>query len=168
MTFSPNGQSTAAIAAEIAKAKTSVHVMIYELTSPGLATELIAAKTRGCDVTVVADKINRTPTASQIPALAAAGVKVLIDDTVPIEHNKVVIIDADTVITGSMNWTAAGQTLNAENTVIIRDPATAHQYEQNFARRLAAKHPVSGPCSTHRRHSRPAAPTSTPPVGTAS
>ena len=64
VTFSPNGQSTAAIAAEIAKAKTSVHVMIYELTSPGLATELIAAKTRGCEVIVVADKL----TAASPPA----------------------------------------------------------------------------------------------------
>ena len=42
------------------------------------------------------------------------------------------VIDGETVLTGSFNFTKAAQTQNAENLLIIRDPALAAQYTQNW------------------------------------
>jgi phosphatidylserine/phosphatidylglycerophosphate/cardiolipin synthase-like enzyme len=42
------------------------------------------------------------------------------------------IIDGETVITGSFNFTKAAQEKNAEKLLIIRDQALAAQYTQNW------------------------------------
>jgi phosphatidylserine/phosphatidylglycerophosphate/cardiolipin synthase-like enzyme len=48
------------------------------------------------------------------------------------------IIDGETVITGSFNFTKAAQEKNAENVLIIRDQALAAQYTKNW--RVHAQH----------------------------
>jgi len=45
---------------------------------------------------------------------------VRIDRTVTIAHNKLIIIDDDTVVAGSFSWTTAANSKNAENVHIIR------------------------------------------------
>jgi phosphatidylserine/phosphatidylglycerophosphate/cardiolipin synthase-like enzyme len=45
------------------------------------------------------------------------------DAAVSIAHNKVMVIDDNTVITGSFNFTAAAQRSNAENLLVILDLA---------------------------------------------
>ena len=47
------------------------------------------------------------------------------------------VIDATMVITGSFNFTAAAQNRNAENLLVISDPAVAAQYRDNWRRRQA-------------------------------
>ena len=51
-----------------------------------------------------------------------------------IAHNKVIVLDSDTVINGSYNFTDAAEFHNAENLLIIRDHATAALYLANWAR----------------------------------
>ena len=48
------------------------------------------------------------------------------------QHNKTIVIDDATVITGSMNFTRSGDKNNAENTIIIRDTATAARDAANW------------------------------------
>ena len=73
--------------------------------------------------------------------LANQGVPTMIDANHAIAHNKVIVIDGETVVTGSFNFTKAAEEKNAENVLIIRDPAVAAQYAQNW--------------ETHRQHSQP-------------
>ena len=49
----------------------------------------------------------------------------MIDANHAIAHNKVIVIDGEIVLTGSFNFTKAAQEKNAENLLIIRDPALA-------------------------------------------
>jgi phosphatidylserine/phosphatidylglycerophosphate/cardiolipin synthase-like enzyme len=74
------------------------------------------------------------------------GVPLFIDAEHQIAHNKIVLIDGATVITGSFNFTkAAAETENAENLVIIDEkPKIAAAYAQNFERHLAHSHPFKG------------------------
>ena len=65
----------------------------------------------------------------------------MIDANHAIAHNKIIVIDGETVLTSSFNFTKAAQEKNAENLLIIRDPALAVQYTQNW--------------ETHRQHSQP-------------
>lgn len=47
-------------------------------------------------------------------------------------HAKTMILDEDTVIVGSANWSANGEDFNDENTLIFRDAAIANQFVQEF------------------------------------
>jgi phosphatidylserine/phosphatidylglycerophosphate/cardiolipin synthase-like enzyme len=52
------------------------------------------------------------------------------------------IIDDNTVITGSFNFTKAAEEKNAENVIVLKDnPALAQRYAQNW--RAHAKHSVA-------------------------
>jgi phosphatidylserine/phosphatidylglycerophosphate/cardiolipin synthase-like enzyme len=49
-----------------------------------------------------------------------------------IAHNKVMVIDGETVITGSFNFTKAAEEKNAENLLIIRDRRLDELYAKNW------------------------------------
>jgi phosphatidylserine/phosphatidylglycerophosphate/cardiolipin synthase-like enzyme len=52
-----------------------------------------------------------------------------------IAHNKVMIIDGETVITGSFNFTKAAEGKNAENLLMIHDRKLASLYTKNWQER---------------------------------
>ena len=74
-----------------------------------------------------------------LPLIHHHAVPVFIDWRPAIAHNKIMIIDDETLITGSYNWTAAAENRNAENLLIIKqEPQTLQLYVQNFERRKEA------------------------------
>jgi hypothetical protein len=54
------------------------------------------------------------------------------------------VIDGETIITGSFNFTRAAQEKNAENLLIIRDKALAAQYTQNWQMHAQHSQPYIG------------------------
>ena len=54
-------------------------------------------------------------------------------------HNKFCVIDNQTVITGSYNWSSNAEFKNEENISIIRDNKTASDYSVEY-RRLTMNH----------------------------
>jgi phosphatidylserine/phosphatidylglycerophosphate/cardiolipin synthase-like enzyme len=86
----------------------------------------------------------RTEKYSSADFLANQGVPTMIDAQHAISHNKVMIIDGETVLTGSFNFTKAAQEKNAENLLIIRDPALAAQYTQNWQAHAQHSQPYVG------------------------
>jgi phosphatidylserine/phosphatidylglycerophosphate/cardiolipin synthase-like enzyme len=99
-----------------------VLVQAYSFTSAPIAKALLDAHKRGVQVQVILDKSQRTEKYSSADFLANQGVLTMIDATHAIAHNKVIVIDGETVLTGSFNFTKAAQEKNAENLLIIRDP----------------------------------------------
>jgi len=51
---------------------------------------------------------------------------------VSIAHNKIVIIDGGTVITGSFNFSKQAEEKNAENLLVIRDKSLSGKYIENW------------------------------------
>jgi len=49
-----------------------------------------------------------------------------------IAHNKVMVIDGSTVITGSFNFTKAAEESNAENLLIIHGQELSKKYADNW------------------------------------
>jgi phosphatidylserine/phosphatidylglycerophosphate/cardiolipin synthase-like enzyme len=109
-----------------------VLVQAYSFTSSPIAKATVAAKRRGLDVRVILNKSNAQRGYSAATFLEHAGVPVSIDAQHAIAHNKVMIIDGQTVITGSFNFTKAAEEHNAENLVIIHNPDIAALYVQNW------------------------------------
>ena len=134
--FSPNGGCTAATVRFIAEAHHTIRVAAYGLTSNPIGKALIDAKKRGVDVQVVADRDHngrRNSPNSIANMLAANGIPVRIDSAVKIQHNKVIIVDSQSVQNGSFNLTAAAQTSNAENIIIHRGfPELARVFTDNW------------------------------------
>jgi phosphatidylserine/phosphatidylglycerophosphate/cardiolipin synthase-like enzyme len=66
--------------------------------------------------------------------LSNAGVPVSVDTRIAIAHSKVMVIDAETVITGSFNFTATAQSHNSENLLAVRDATLAARYRADWER----------------------------------
>jgi len=139
--FSPRGGCTELIVAELAAARQSVLIQAYKLTSSAIAKAVLAAHRRGVDVRVILDSSQQTDKYSASDFLSRAGITTLIDAEHGIAHNKVIIIDGQTVITGSFNFSRAAEEENAENLLVIRDGPLAAKYTANW--------------EAHQRHSRP-------------
>jgi len=130
--FSPHGGCTDAIIRELNKAKSTILVQAYSFTSAPIAKALLSAHKRGVKVEVILDKSQRTDQYSSATFFFNAGILVKIDAQHAIAHNKVMVIDGETVITGSFNFTKAAEENNAENLLVIHDKKLAEQYTKNW------------------------------------
>lgn len=130
--FSPGGGCTETVVREISRAKRGIVVQAYSFTSAPIADALVEASRRQVAVTVLLDKSQRTERYSLANYLRKSGVRTRIDSKHTIAHNKVIVIDGETVLTGSFNFTAAAEKSNAENLLVIHDPEVARQYEVNW------------------------------------
>jgi phosphatidylserine/phosphatidylglycerophosphate/cardiolipin synthase-like enzyme len=130
--FSPHGGCTEAIVKALAGAKESIYVQAYSFTSQPIADALVAAQKRGVKVSAILDDSNKTDKNTTEDVISTAGVRTLIDSKHAIAHNKVIVIDARTVITGSFNFSKAAEESNAENLLVLHDPDLARKYLANW------------------------------------
>jgi phosphatidylserine/phosphatidylglycerophosphate/cardiolipin synthase-like enzyme len=132
--FSPNGGCTDAIVKEITDAKSEILIQAYSFTSTPIAKALVSAHKRGVKVEAILDKSQRSERYTSASFLANSGIPTFIDARHAIAHNKLMIIDKETVVTGSFNFTRAAEEKNAENLLIIKSKELAEIYIGNWKR----------------------------------
>jgi phosphatidylserine/phosphatidylglycerophosphate/cardiolipin synthase-like enzyme len=142
--FSPTGGCTEAVVANLNQAKSDVLVQAYSFTSAPIAKALVDAKKRGVKVLVILDKSQRTEKYSSADFLRNEGVQTFIDAKHAIAHNKIMVIDGATVLTGSFNFTKAAESSNAENLLVIHDFELASKYTVNWQAHLKHSDTYSG------------------------
>jgi phosphatidylserine/phosphatidylglycerophosphate/cardiolipin synthase-like enzyme len=131
--FSPKGGCQDAILKEIKAARREVLVQAYSFTSEPLTHALIDAKKRGVHVEVILDKSNEIERYSDLHIFMEQGLPPLIDGHHPIAHNKIMVIDKRTILTGSFNFTNQAEHENAENLLILKgNPDLVKVYRDNF------------------------------------
>jgi phosphatidylserine/phosphatidylglycerophosphate/cardiolipin synthase-like enzyme len=130
--FSPKGGCTEAIIKAVSGAKESIYVQAYSFTSQSIAEALVGAKKRGVRVSVILDHSQKNDKSKMEDLIAAAGVRTMIDAKHSIAHNKVIIIDEQTVLTGSFNFSKAAEEANAENLLVVHDADLARKYLANW------------------------------------
>jgi phosphatidylserine/phosphatidylglycerophosphate/cardiolipin synthase-like enzyme len=146
--FPPWDNAQAPLLSALDGARSQVLVQAFLLTHRKIADSLIAARSRGVDVRVLADaRQHAQNTGSMLSRLAQRGVPVWLETRYKNAHNKVIVIDAGTaqpvVITGSFNFTWSAQTMNAENLLIIRgNAALAERFASNWTRHRAEAEPL--------------------------
>jgi phosphatidylserine/phosphatidylglycerophosphate/cardiolipin synthase-like enzyme len=99
-------------------------------------TILVRAHQRRVQVHALLD-VHAQPHHPPVPAverLVAAGITVFLDARHTWAHDKVMVPDAEVVITGSYNWTVAAEQENGENLLVIHDPQLAQVYTENWQR----------------------------------
>ena len=116
----------------IHEARKQILVQAYGFTSVPILAEIKAASERGLAVLVILDKSNDRGSYSAATYLLNADIPVWIDTAPGIAHNKVMVIDHQTVITGSYNFTRAAKARNAENMLVIFNRSIAEKFEANW------------------------------------
>jgi len=131
----------------IGGAHKTIRIQIYSLTLQEIVSALVTAKRRGVDVRVIVDSGQLKEDRSdklRVASLASSGVPVLVDTVPGLMHDKVMVIDGETVLTGSFNYTWGAEHWNAENLLQIHDPVLAAEYLQNWNERAGQSHPLIG------------------------
>ncbi len=135
--FTPPSGCGSLIAQEISKAKDSIYVQAFGITSQKIVDQLIQAKKNGVEVKILLDRSNLHDKYSRMGELKRAGIEVSIDKVAGIAHNKIMIIDKNKVITGSFNFTNAADNRNVENVLLIENSDVAKIYLNSWLSRKA-------------------------------
>jgi phosphatidylserine/phosphatidylglycerophosphate/cardiolipin synthase-like enzyme len=138
--FSPSDQTLQnAVLPLIAGATHSLDIAMFYFTEPSIADALVAAAARGVEVRMVLDAGGAENRYSRHTQLCAAGVPVKIENWGGKAHGKWAVADVGLperarVIVGSLNWTAAANEHNDENTLLISSRSVAEQFAAEFER----------------------------------
>lgn len=98
---------------KIKMATKTLYIAIFTLTHPELTQEIINAKNRGVDVTVILDMhASLGASAKALKSLEDDGVRVLLSQGLQLMHHKFAYIDETLLISGSANWTKSAFTKN--------------------------------------------------------
>ncbi|WP_029685138.1 phospholipase D family protein [Tatumella saanichensis] len=129
--FSPEGSARTLVLKTINNAHHSIRMLSYSFTAPDIMKALVDAHRRGVDVRIVVDERgNRNKSSlAAMNYIVNNGIALRTDHHYPIQHDKSMIIDGETVETGSFNYTASAERRNSENVVVIHNaPALAADY----------------------------------------
>jgi len=141
----------------LSKAKSSIYMAMYFVNfnpklknSPvnELVEELISAHKRGVKVKVILDQNidfgaleegsgrweREAKNDSLFLYLKKNGLEVYYDNLFMITHSKVIIIDEETVILGSANWTMSSLKRNWEASCLIKSKALAKQFLEDYSK----------------------------------
>jgi phosphatidylserine/phosphatidylglycerophosphate/cardiolipin synthase-like enzyme len=150
--FSPKGGCTEAVVDALSRARSTVLAQAYSFTSAPIAKALTDAYRRGVKIQVILDKSNQTDKYSAATFTQNYGIPTFIDDRHAIAHNKIMVIDGRTILTGSFNFTKQAEENNAENLLVIDDAALAAKYTANWKAHLAHSKPYRRKEPTGHRH----------------
>lgn len=139
--FSPDEGSENLVLKVIGTARHDIRMLTYSFTSAPVARALLEAKKRGVDIKIVADQRNNTSedrsgkSRAALSLLTEAGADVRLISAYPIHHDKVLIVDGETVELGSFNYSDAAAHRNSENVLVNwSNPQLAKVYLEHFAR----------------------------------
>ncbi len=111
----PRGSALSDLRHQLRKANRSIKIALFTLTHPSLCEEIIAAKKRKVNITVVIDLHSGLgASAKAINLLQQNKVNVLFSQGIQLLHHKFVWIDDQTLLCGSANWTKAAFEKNSD------------------------------------------------------
>ncbi len=133
--FGPEDDLAAALDAALARARESIRFMAFSFTLDELGATLLRQAAAGVTVQGIFERTGSETVWSELGPLYCAGLAMRQDGNPYLLHHKVFVIDDQTVVTGSANFSASGTDANDENLLVIDDPALAAPYAAEFARR---------------------------------
>ena len=128
--FCPEDKCADRIVEELNNAEKSIYFMAFSFTNEEIADAILFNDK--ADIKGLFEKRGSGSKYSQYGRLKDFGLDVRVDNNSYTMHHKVFIIDNETVITGSMNPTGAGDYKNDENIFIIHDKDIAKQHVEQL------------------------------------
>lgn len=123
------------IGAEIEQAQSEILFMAFSFTLDDIGEPILDKATAGVGVRGVFETSGATSESSYYGDMEAFGLPnlaVRLDGNPRIMHHKVIIIDGETVILGSFNFSSNANNSNDENILIVHDPGFASYFVEEF------------------------------------
>jgi phosphatidylserine/phosphatidylglycerophosphate/cardiolipin synthase-like enzyme len=133
--FSPDDNVQASFVDLVNNAQKSIYFMAFSFTADEIGDAVRARAKEGVTVAGVmeTEQVNSN-VGTEFDPFQQAGLDVLRDGNEGLMHHKVMIIDENTVIFGSYNFTASAETKNDENLIVIYNEEIAAQFMAEFHR----------------------------------
>lgn len=139
--FAAEDNVVGAIVEEVNQAENRIRFMAFSFTQDDIGNAIRNMATEGITVEGIFETRGSETRFSEMTPMFCMGLDVRQDGNPYVLHHKVIIVDNDTVLTGSFNFSANATEDNDENLVIIEDPDLATFYIQEFERRFAEASP---------------------------
>lgn len=117
----PRGHALNDLKKMIRSSRKSIRIAMFTFTHMGLVEEIIKAKKRGVNVSVVVDMNSGIGVSAKcIEVLKASRVDIQLSQGSQLLHHKFIYIDENILVTGSSNWTKAAFYRNHDCFLILR------------------------------------------------
>lgn len=141
--FSPGPDCRVAIEQAMETALDELLICVFTISDDRLSDAIQRAHRSGLTVRVLSDNDKMDDRGNDVERLAASGIDVRVDRSPEHMHHKFMVVDGQTVLTGSYNWTHSAETRNEENLVVLDDPVLAGRFTEEFERLWNLSTPVS-------------------------
>lgn len=131
--FSTHDDVDHKVIAALEKAKKSIDFLAFSFTHDDIARVMIERAAQGVTVRGVFEDRQNSKYSEFERMEGKPNVHVLLDGNRFQMHHKFIVIDKQTVITGSFNFSTSASSDNDENVVFIHDPAVADRFAEEFA-----------------------------------
>jgi phosphatidylserine/phosphatidylglycerophosphate/cardiolipin synthase-like enzyme len=133
--FAPHDRCADAVTREVRKAKEGIDFLLFSFTHTKIGGAMAEKNATGVSVRGVFEKTQTAGGYSQFQKLRNLGLQVYTDVNPRNMHHKLMIIDTETVLFGSFNYSDNADTSNDENLVILRRvPEIVREFEWEFER----------------------------------
>jgi phosphatidylserine/phosphatidylglycerophosphate/cardiolipin synthase-like enzyme len=132
--FSPFDRCERVVLKELFTVQKTCLISCYGLTNQPITMRLIELHRRGIIVIVCVDKLQAASRSDQTRTLKAAGIAVIIKPSSTLEHNKLMVLDNERVITGSWNFSASADKQDNTLLVITHDAPTVQAFASAWKR----------------------------------
>ncbi|MBC7225884.1 MAG: phospholipase [Thermoflexales bacterium] len=132
--FAPEDKVASHLIPVLSGARQSIRFMAFSFTSQDIADALMERARQGVSVEGVVEGRSADAAYAQYARLQEAGVPVWKDGNPYLLHHKVFIVDGETVVLGSYNFTGNAEKDNDENLLIIHNPEVAQAFLDEYAR----------------------------------
>ena len=119
--FTPEDDVRGALVAEMNAATNEIAIMAFSFTEKDMTEAVRKALGRGVKVVIVLDSGMATLPSANTKELEAMGANIRLSPGILL-HHKVIVVDRQTVVLGSANFSASAFDKNDENVLIVRAP----------------------------------------------
>lgn len=140
--FSPEDHVSDALVRLVQSARQSVVFAAFSFTSDPLADAMLARAAEGVSIAGVFEAEQYySNQGTEFDRLQTAGLDIVLDNNPNRMHHKFIVVDGQTVVTGSYNFSRSAEERNDENVLVIYSPEIAAQYLVEFERLTATTAP---------------------------
>ena len=132
--FSPGDDCPRAIEGLLRRARRSADVCVFTITDDRLAEALLDAHHRAVAVRIITDDSKAEDLGSDADRLERAGIPLRVDRSPFHMHHKFLVVDGETLLTGSYNWTRGAARDNEENLIVTGEPRLVSAFAAAFDR----------------------------------
>jgi len=132
--FSPGDDCPRAIVRLLGETRKTADICVFTITDDRLADAVLDAHRRGVAVRVITDDAKAEDLGSDVERFERSGVPTRVDRSPFHMHHKFAILDGETLLTGSYNWTRGAARDNEENLIVTTDPRFIAPFVDTFDR----------------------------------